>query len=202
VVPLTAGRPLREITGTLEQIAAHADRIGSAIVKVIVDTATPTPHLAEQVTALLPHAEVVRVEERCAATRIQLLDRTADDGAEEPDLPDLFRDYLARVGTRGAAAEHVLASFGELLAEASIADTVHDCATLPEEDMLTAVLAGARVPDRARERLLVTSLANESRAPAADTERAAPPRRRSRPKTVPPAEMVNPPAASTAEVTQ
>jgi exonuclease SbcD len=202
VVPLTAGRPLREITGTLEQIAAQADRIGSAIVKVIVDTATPTPHLAEQVTALLPHAEVVRVEERCAATRIQLLDRTADDGAEEPELPDLFRDYLARVGTRAAAAEHVLASFGELLAEASLADTVHDCATLAEEDMLTAVLAGAAVPDPIRERLLVTSLANESPAPAADTERAGPPRRRSRPRAVSPAGMVDPAAASTAEVTQ
>jgi hypothetical protein len=188
---------LREITGTLEQIGAHADRIGSAIVKVIVDTATPSPHLAEQVTALLPHAEVVRVEERCAATRIQLLDRTAD-GAEEPELPELFRDYLARVGTRGAGAEHVLASFGELLAEASIADTVHDCATLPEEDMLTAVLAGDPVPNRTRERLLVTSLASETRPP----ERAAPRRQRSRPRSVPPTEMVDPSAASSAEVTR
>ncbi len=200
VVPLTSGRPLREITGTLDQIAAQVDRIGSAIVKVIVDTDTPTPHLAVRITDLLPNAEVVRVEEQCAATRIHVLDRSSDDGTEEPELPDLFHDYLARVGTRGAAAEHVLASFGGLLAEASIADTVHDCATLPEEDMLAAVLANRPVPERVREQLLVSNHANGSHADA-DPASVEPPRRRGRPKAAPPAQTIERDAASTAEVT-
>jgi len=129
-----------------------------------------------------------------------VLDRTADDGAEEPELPDLFRDYLARVGTRGGAAEHVLASFGDLLAEASIADTVHDCATLPEEDMLAAVLANSPVPDRVREQLLVRNLANGSHADA-DATVAVPRRRRGAPKAAPPAQTIDRDAANTAEVT-
>jgi exonuclease SbcD len=164
LVPLTAGRPLREISGSLDDLARLAERIGTAIVKVIVDTEQPTPHLAERVAELLPDAMVVRVEERCAATRVEALDRSADDGREEPDLTDLFHDYLARIGTRGAAAQHVLDSFTDLLAEASAADTPADCAALPEEDLLTSVLTGNPVPDRVRDRLL-TAVASQPAPP-------------------------------------
>jgi exonuclease SbcD len=187
VVPLTAGRPLREISGTLDDLARLAERIGTALVKVIVDTEQPTPHLAEKVAELLPDATVVRVEERCAATRVEALDRSADDGAAEPDLTDLFHDYLARIGTRGAAAQHVLDSFTDLLAEASLADTPADCTPLPEEDLLTSVIAGQPVPDAVRARLITTTASRPAPPDESRSDQPPTPPRRSRSHRKPPA---------------
>jgi exonuclease SbcD len=158
VVPLTAGRQLREIVGTLDQIAAQADTVGDAIIKALVDTDTPTPHLAERVAELLPRATIAQVEERCAATRVEVLDRSAAEGDQEPDLRDLFRDYLAETGTRNASAEQVLRTFSTLLVEASVTDDSHDSIRLPEEDLLAAVLADVPAPHGIRDLLLTAPI--------------------------------------------
>jgi exonuclease SbcD len=132
VVPLRSGRRLAEFTGTLDELAARADRIGDAFVKVTVATEQPTPGLAETVTALLPKATVVRVDEDCAASRVTVLDRAVTAAEAEPDLRDLFRDYLAENNTSGVVVDHVMGTFGELLAAASH-DEPEPC---PEETLL------------------------------------------------------------------
>lgn len=135
VVPLRAGRRLVELTGTLDQIAQQAAVVGDAIVKVTVDIPTPDPRLAETVAAALPHATIAAIEPRCAGTTVTILSRENTD-REELDLPDLFRDYLATVGTRNAVADHVLFTFATVLAEAHVDNSV-----LPEEKLLADVLS-------------------------------------------------------------
>lgn len=137
VVPLRSGRELFEFTGTLPQLWAKAAQIGDAFVKAIIDTETPTRNLAEAVTEALPRATVVRVEERCAASQVAVLDRSAVS-ADEPELPELFRAYLAEMGTPGAIAADVLATFDNLLATVDHERTD----PLPEEEALRAVVEG------------------------------------------------------------
>jgi exonuclease SbcD len=158
IVPLRAGRRLLEVTGSLHQIAMQADMVGDAIVKVLVDTETPTPHLADLVAQRLPKASLALVEERCAATRMEALDRsTAGDTDTEPDISALFRDFLAETGTKRANVDHVFATFSHLLVEAQVADVSdggHDCGKLPEEELLAAVLVDNPVPRSVTARLI------------------------------------------------
>lgn len=166
LLPLSAGRQLRVVQGTLTDIAALAPEIGSDIVRVLVDTDAPTPHLGDQVRDLLPQAGVVSVDERCSAVRVKILDSASTSiSAEEPDLTDLFREYLETTGVPGARADDVLATFATLLGEAAAVESLEDdCARLPEENLLEAVLAGAEPDLHLREQLLIT------RAAAAVTE--------------------------------
>lgn len=154
-VDLHAGRPLKLVTGTLDQIAARAHDVGHAIVRVTVDTDTPTPHLGDRVRELLPEAAIVAVEENCSAVRVKVLDSASAAADDEPSLEEMFRDYLAAVGTPGARADHVLTSFATLLDAAAHSETEHDCGPLPEEQLLSAVLAGEPVPDGLREQILL-----------------------------------------------
>jgi exonuclease SbcD len=143
VVPLTAGRRLKEVAGTLAELAAQAADVGGAIVKVLVETDVPTQHLAEQVAGVLPDATLALVEERCAGATVRPLDRSSadGDGDTETDLPTLFRDYLGEVGVGGARADRVAATFGTLLREAQVAGDEEVAAPLPEEERLAAVLS-------------------------------------------------------------
>ena len=61
-VPLTAGRRLRDVEGTFEELQAMADELGDAFLRVTVKTAAPMPGLAEQVKELLPNALDVTVD--------------------------------------------------------------------------------------------------------------------------------------------
>ncbi len=115
VIPPHSGRGLVEFTGTLAQLRARAEQIDTAFVKAIIDTETPTRHPAEAVAEVLPRATIVRVEERCAASQVEVLDSAAVN-QEEPELPELFRAYLAKVGTPNMVAADVLATFEDLLA--------------------------------------------------------------------------------------
>lgn len=138
VIPLQTGRGLVEFTGTLAQLRARADQIGDAFVKAIIDTETPVRHLTDAVADALPNATVVRVEERCAASQVEVLDRSAAAGREEPELSELFRAYLAEVGTPGTVAADVLATFKDL--QATI-DLEH-LDPLPEEELLSSAIEG------------------------------------------------------------
>jgi exonuclease SbcD len=61
-VPLTAGRRLRDVAGTFEELRGMAGDLGDAFLRVTVRTQAPVPGLAEQVKELLPHALDVTVD--------------------------------------------------------------------------------------------------------------------------------------------
>jgi exonuclease SbcD len=60
-VPLTAGRRLRDVTGTLAELAALAGTTGDDYLRVGVKVDGPVPGVAEQVRELLPDALDVRL---------------------------------------------------------------------------------------------------------------------------------------------
>ena len=61
-VELTAGRKLVDLRGTLDEIAAKADSVGDAFLRVFVRTEGPVPGLADQVRELLPNAVHVEAD--------------------------------------------------------------------------------------------------------------------------------------------
>ena len=60
-VPLTAGRRLRDVSGTLEELERTAAGLGDAFLRVRVEAPVPVPGLAERVKELLPNALDVSV---------------------------------------------------------------------------------------------------------------------------------------------
>jgi exonuclease SbcD len=113
--PLSSGRPLRTIVGSLEEIAELAPTIGDALCRVTVCTDEPVPELTHLVGELLPHATLVEVNEDCAATRLEAVEASALEADAEPGFTELFRTYLAERGTRGARADRVLDTFETLI---------------------------------------------------------------------------------------
>ena len=61
-VPITAGRRLIEVSGTMDELARHRDSVASAFLKVTLRCDGPQPGLAEQVTEMLPHAIAVYID--------------------------------------------------------------------------------------------------------------------------------------------
>ncbi len=112
--PLSGGRRLRTLIGTLEEIRSQAPSVGNALCRVTVRTDTPTENLSELVRELCPKATLVDVNEDCAATRIEVVEAAKADADAEPSFRDLFRTYLAEQGTRGADAKRVLKGFEQL----------------------------------------------------------------------------------------
>jgi exonuclease SbcD len=55
-VPLTAGRPLRDLRGTLDELIAAARDVGDAWLRVFVQTDGPVPGIADRVREALPNA--------------------------------------------------------------------------------------------------------------------------------------------------
>ena len=113
--PLKGGRPLRTLTGTLEEIEKLAPDVGCALCRVTVRTETPTSHLAELLRDLCPEAVLLEVNEDCAATRLEVVEARDVDAEVEPSFEEHFRSYLAERGTKGASADRVLKTFETLL---------------------------------------------------------------------------------------
>ncbi len=61
-VPLTAGRPLRDVSGTFEEIRRRVPELQSAFLRVAVRVDGPVPGLAEQVKEMLPDAVEVTLD--------------------------------------------------------------------------------------------------------------------------------------------
>ena len=55
-VPITRGRELRDVKGTLDEILAQAADVGDAYLRVFVDTDGPVPGIADRVRDELPNA--------------------------------------------------------------------------------------------------------------------------------------------------
>lgn len=150
LIALKSGRRLVHLTGTLDEIAQRAERVGDAWVKAVVDVDAPTVFLAEALAKLLPQATIVGIEERFPGSAGQVLDRAAVT-AELPGIDDLLREYLPGRGTTGPALDHVMATFSDLQAEPEPAEPAPCC----EEALLTAVIAGESLEGVDRTGLLI-----------------------------------------------
>ena len=116
VINLSAGRPLRRLEGTVDELRAMAPTVGEELCLVTVHTDTPAVGLSEQMRALFPNAVLLQVHEVCAANRTEVLSKASVAADVEPGFEELFRDYLAEQGTKGAAADHVMRTFETLVA--------------------------------------------------------------------------------------
>ena len=115
-IPLAGGRPLRQLEGTLEELARIGPGVGSALCLVTVRTESPTPDLSERVGGLLPDAVLLDIFEDSATKRLTALDGQDVAGEREASFTELFRDYLSATGVRAGSADRVLRTFETLIA--------------------------------------------------------------------------------------
>lgn len=133
-LPLTGGRPLRTLVGTVEDLRKLAPEVGCALCRVTIRTQEPMSDLPDLVRELFPEAVLLEVNEDCAATRLEVVDASAVDAETEPSFADLFRSYLADQGTKGASADQVLKTFETLIRAVEEEEPLR----LPEIDKLLA----------------------------------------------------------------
>jgi exonuclease SbcD len=137
LAPLTSGRRLVRLAGTLDEIAQEAPHIGDAWVKAVVTVDSPTPTLAEALVGMLPRATIVEVELTHTGSASLVLDPEAPT-EELPGVEDLLRGYLPGRGVTGLALDHAMATFARLQAESDPEDPAPCC----EEALLSAAIAG------------------------------------------------------------
>ena len=113
--PLQAGRRLRKVTGTLQDIEAQASEITDDLCVVTVDTPIHLPTLFEQVRQLLPHATLLDVHPGRSDAQIDIVTADQVDGDAEPDVTEMFAEFLAERGTH-ADPHAVRDAFARVLA--------------------------------------------------------------------------------------
>ena len=141
-IPLRAGRPLWRFDGTLDELAVRAPQAGRCLALVTIRTETTTPGLHLMVQDRLPDAVLLQVTEIPADRMLAPIAGTDTGNGPEPGIDELFRDYLAEVGTRGAAADRVMATFATLLDAVESEQLVR----FPEEDALPTPPAVSAAP--------------------------------------------------------
>jgi exonuclease SbcD len=60
VIPLTSGRALRDVEGTMAELTARTGEFGTDYLRVTVVVEQPIPSLADQVRSILPNALIIR----------------------------------------------------------------------------------------------------------------------------------------------
>lgn len=90
-VPLSAGRRLRDLAGTLDELAGMAALVGDDYLRVAVNVDGPVPGVAEQVRERLPNALDVRL----VYARETQPSAPPSDGASRTPL-ELFADFYQR----------------------------------------------------------------------------------------------------------
>lgn len=109
-VPITAGRALRDLRGTLEEIEEHAKSADDAYLRVYVVTDGPDPGITERVHELLPNAVAVYLDyERAEGTP-----RSSTLTSLHPR--EQFEAYFRSQHGADPSSE-VLAAFDDVLAE-------------------------------------------------------------------------------------
>ncbi|MEX0836593.1 MAG: exonuclease SbcCD subunit D C-terminal domain-containing protein, partial [Nitriliruptor sp.] len=116
-VPLSSGRRLRTLRGSLDQVLAARDEVGDDLLRVVLEE-PPRPGLADEVRQALPDAVDVAV-----APREDDEDRDAppelDMDALRASPAALFSEYLEEIGTDDA---RLTGLFQRLLEEAQDED--------------------------------------------------------------------------------
>ena len=110
-IPITAGRELKRVWGTLDELRTREDELASAILAVDVVTDGPAPGIADEVREIFPDALYVRADyPRAEADSI---DR------EGMTLSDLYESYVVK--QYGApASEDLKKAFRELTDEVGV----------------------------------------------------------------------------------
>jgi exonuclease SbcD len=92
-VPLSSGRRLRDVSGSLEELRGMKKDLGDDFLRVRLKTVVPMPGLAEQLKELLPHALDVSVDHPRNAAEIQ---REKEDPRTRLEPAELFVKYYER----------------------------------------------------------------------------------------------------------
>ena len=130
-VPLSKGRPLAELRGSLDQVLAQGEEAGDAHLRVRLDVEQPEPGIAERVREALPNAVDVQLEYELAE------ERGRRRGARPAQAPPSCSRATTATHRKAEPAPELLALFEELLAEV---DDVQAAETAGES------AAGAAVP--------------------------------------------------------
>jgi DNA repair protein SbcD/Mre11 len=109
-VPLAAGRPLEQVRGTWDEVAARADALADRYLDLTISVGGPDPDLGRRAAALFPYLVRVRAERPAQARRERSVGaRPSDDDlyaafvqattGEEPPaaLVQLFRETMEEV---------------------------------------------------------------------------------------------------------
>jgi DNA repair protein SbcD/Mre11 len=113
-LPLSGGRQLWRFEGTMDELAAVAPDVGCVLALLTIHSPSTISDLRIRVQDLLPEAVILDVYPVAADRQLSMTVATTPSGPE-PGIGELFRDYLAEQGTRGAAADQVMATFTKLL---------------------------------------------------------------------------------------
>jgi len=110
-VPITSGRKLMKVKGTIEELRERAPELAGAILSIEVVTDRPSPTLADEVHEFLPDALYVRVDNPSASEY--------EPRHEGLSIDDLYVEYhKQRFGAE--PADELAAAFHELVEEVGV----------------------------------------------------------------------------------
>jgi exonuclease SbcD len=115
-IPVSSGRRLRTVHGTVDELAARAAEFGEDYLRVYLREKTRAG-LRDDIVAALPNALEVRIDPEFAVQEQQPAPPRRSRGARSP--AQLFADFC---GTRDVVDPKVTALFGELHDEVTTAD--------------------------------------------------------------------------------
>lgn len=113
-VRLSAGRRLKTLDGTLEELERRAEEVHDHLVRLVVHTPRPTPGLPDWAARVFPKATLLDLTERCLASKIELVGDDPGERETYEDLEQAFRAYLAENAPPDLNGDDLLGLFGEL----------------------------------------------------------------------------------------
>lgn len=143
-IPLSGGRPLQRVEGTLEELDARRDEVGRSILTAIVHSEDAIPDLSDRLAAMFPDATLLEAYNPYASGRVTVVSG-ADDGQAEPSVEELFSSYLASAqpNLKGARAARVREILTTLLSTTEDSAAVELVEASLFDDEITAPSAAA-----------------------------------------------------------
>lgn len=115
-IAISAGRLLKTVAGTFEEIAANAARVGDAYVKALVDIEDGDVfYLRERVAKALPDATVVAAFPRNFVGSAPVVEEAGIE-PESREVADDFREFLRQEGIADGLGESLVGTFSAALA--------------------------------------------------------------------------------------
>jgi exonuclease SbcD len=100
--PLSGGRRLVKLDGTIDEITKQAAAVGDAICQITVRTDDEIPDLSKQLTLLLPEATIIEIYALPSTETNQVLTETDVADGNEPSFVEMFAEFIS--GTRRVRA--------------------------------------------------------------------------------------------------